>query len=714
MTEKPTKPLTGWNLKDDMPNGFGGVPIASTAEKLYLSNETIHSIIIGTTGSGKTQKIIFPMIYGCGYAGESMVITDPKGEIFEETSGFLNEKGYNVRVINLRNPFQSDGWNLLDTAIRLYQEAETKKTLFEETGEALYLAEEVQLRDEAIDTLKEIAYAITHQEKSNDVQWQNFAMSLVHAIMILVMREEFHTTTDTVKNGPLRNMYSVRTILSNFVKADIKKSELHKYIATLAETDQVKDAFSTVASSSDKTLGSILTTASEATRIFGDQGIAQITKQSTFDLRDIGREKTAVYIIFPDEKKSRSVLLSLFVDSVYRELVALANSESSKSCPVRVNFILDEFGQFSQIPNLHNKLSVARSRGVRFNIAIQGFSQLKDIYGDTVSKIITENCNLLVYLLTSDLDSAKYISSLLGKQTIRNTNVNMGLENKGNFSLGNALTGRDLLMPEELMDLPQNKVVAIMKGKPFYSDVLPFWKFRNTSHFKKFDCIQLPALENVSIDPNTRLTPSFDFRTIYEEAFWEKETLNEFLVLLGNVTGKTNERDFSDLFECHQATFQRVYDGNFAEKYVGAMKETILSALKQFKESSYFSYTEDDKLLQEQEQFEKLLEQTKQKWKLTRIEYKPYINQLVYDRESKQIKAPNKSTFSRLAVSLLSQNIQFKDDEVILLQKMKREYTSHLSVSDFQKINRIELPQIKEAIQTNELVLKKSSQFTKK
>ena len=93
---KPTAPITKWTVGNELPFGFSGVPVGSKDNNIYFSNEQIHALIVGTTGSGKTQKIIFPMIYGCGHSGESMIITDPKGEIHRETSGYLAKKGYDI------------------------------------------------------------------------------------------------------------------------------------------------------------------------------------------------------------------------------------------------------------------------------------------------------------------------------------------------------------------------------------------------------------------------------------------------------------------------------------------------------------------------------------------------------------------------------------------------------------------------------------------
>ena len=539
---KPKKPLTGWRLGEDMQNGFAGLPLGYTDEKVYLANETKHGIIVGTTGSGKTQKLIFPMVYACGHSGESMVITDPKGEIYNETSGFLANKGYNVRVINLRNPFESDGWNVLDQASGYFQKYETLAREYDRTLDSMKLAESVKAQGEAIECIREIAYAITHQNKpSGDGEtWANFASSLLSAVLIMVCRDKYISKKDNDKNNDLRNMFSATTILGSYTSADLEKSDLHEYITSYPAGDDLRSAYATIENANDKAIGSVLLTVNEALKIFSDQGVAQITKKSTFQLKEIGSKPTAVYVIFPDEKESRGILLSLFVDSVYKALVELANESEGGTCPVRVNMILDEFGQFPQIPNFNKKLAVARSRGVRFTIALQGFNQLNDVYGADVAGIIRENCNVLVYLLTGDFETAERISKLLGKQTIKNSSVSI---NEGKASLSTGLVQRDLMMPDELLKNDENTIISILSGKSFKAPAKWYYQMKN-KELKYYPPKPLPALEDISIDPTTKQTPFLNFELLKEHRHKlngytdQDDTVEGLLVELANIAMK--------------------------------------------------------------------------------------------------------------------------------------------------------------------------------
>ena len=187
--------------------------------------------------------------------------------------------------------------------------------------------------------------------------------------------------------------------------------------------------------------------------MFSDTGIANLTSRTDFELDDIGKKKTAVFLIIPDEKESRHELASLFIDQCYQALVNTAQNMKDGKMPVRVNFILDEFANMPPISSISNKITVSRSRNIRFYLVIQDFDQIKETYKDSAGTI-KSNCTNWIYLLTSDNETAKEISNRLGKYTISSNRISTStrLEQLDyNISNDKSLIGRELLMPDELM-----------------------------------------------------------------------------------------------------------------------------------------------------------------------------------------------------------------------------------------------------------------------
>ena len=208
--------------------------------------------------------------------------------------------------------------------------------------------------------------------------------------------------------------------------------------------------------------------------MFSDVGIANLTSRTDFELGEIGEKKTAVFLIIPDEKLSRHELASLFIDQCYQALVfqAMKNGGETK---IRVNFLLDEFANMPAINGMANKITVSRSRNIRFYLIIQDFAQLKETYKEA-SRTIKANTNW-IYLLTSDNETAKELSTKLGRYTISTSRLSTsGRTNQSDWSLShdNSLLGRELLMPEELMRFHFGEGI-IFKSRifPIKSTLLP-------------------------------------------------------------------------------------------------------------------------------------------------------------------------------------------------------------------------------------------------
>ena len=423
MTKKEIrKNFKVWNIGSSLTSG--GIPVTYMDGKYYYSDSFDHTLIIGSTGSGKTQCEILPLIFNLGYAGESMVINDTKAELYAYTSNFLRSRGYNIKVINLRDAFASDGWNPLHLPYRYYKDDNI---------------------DMAGDMIENFSKSLTKNLSSKDMYWEKSANAVLTALCYALL-EDAHSEAEV-------NLYSLYNLLVEHGSKMIDRfNSLDLYFKQKPAGSLSKMAYATGSFAKGETRATLFSVLATTIKMFSDVGIANLTSKTDFELDDIGKKKTAVYLIIPDEKESRHELASLFIEQCYQSLINTAQSYSSGKMPIRVNFILDEFASMPPI-NMSTKITVSRSRNIRFFLIIQDFDQLKEKYKEQAGTI-KSNCTNWIYLLTSDSESAKEISSRLGKYTISSSRVSTSsrLEQLDfNISNDKSLMGRELMMPEELM-----------------------------------------------------------------------------------------------------------------------------------------------------------------------------------------------------------------------------------------------------------------------
>lgn len=407
-------------------------------EKIYYEPEDAHTLIIGTTRSGKSRKIILPSIWAIAQAGESMVLGDPKGELYIMTREYLKKMGYETIILNLRTPSMGNQWNMLEMVIQAVEKGDISK---------------------ATEIAWDIASAIVNQKPSNgEPIWQNGEESTIAALVLAVcMEADFRFQ---------KHMASVYYLLAEYgIPLEDETVPLNEYFNSLPATHPAKAAFATARIAPAKTRGSFFTTALADLRLFSDPNIADMCSKMDHNLQDTGIKKTAVFLIVPDERVTRNVLATLYIDQLYTALVDLSNSNGGR-IPRRVNFILDEFGNLPPVPVFEKKLTVAGGRGMRFDIAVQDFAQLEKLYGKN-DKTIRGNCHNWIYILTSDPETAKVVSEKTGQYTVQTESANSSLQAKGggSFGSGASLTGRPIYMPDEIMRWPDNKSLVLRVRK---------------------------------------------------------------------------------------------------------------------------------------------------------------------------------------------------------------------------------------------------------
>ncbi|ABY93725.1 MULTISPECIES: VirD4-like conjugal transfer protein, CD1115 family [Thermoanaerobacter] len=430
-TEKEiSKTFTVWNTNNNPPKGGFVVGFNSSNSKAWLDTGDTHGLVIGATRSGKSRRIILPTIWTLARAGESMIVSDPKGELHSYSFKYLKELGYKVILIDLRNPYRGNQWNpVLEIATKL----------------------EIGDYSTASQNAWDIANIITNQQPHIGVDpiWPQSQESLTAALILAVASSAPHEA---------KHLGSVYEILHR-LGADGGEL-LDKYFRSVPREHPAASAYGVAALSEDRLRSSIFTGTAAQLRLWSDPAVIWLTSDQDHELDAVGKEKAAVFIVIPDERSTRNVLATLYISQAYQALVDLANKNGGRLAQ-RVNFVLDEFGNLPPIPDFDKKITVAAGRGMRFLLAVQDISQIKAKYRE-LAQTITGNCAVWVYILTTDLETARIISGKTGQYTIRTESYSSQVKHT-DYSHGTTegLTGRPLLLPDEVLRWPQDRALIL-------------------------------------------------------------------------------------------------------------------------------------------------------------------------------------------------------------------------------------------------------------
>lgn len=364
-----------------------------------------HTLILGDTGSMKTLRFVLPLIYSSAAAGESMVIIDPKGELARKMCAQLKRMGYATPIVNLRTPQISvDSWNPMDRAQRAYKNDDhANSTLL----------------------LNDLFESMFFQRSSadKDLYWietsGQFALGICQLMQILgddlTMENLLEWRYEKLPSGDLRTCFDALP----------KDSSVYQNLAGYMDL------------SAENTKSCILSTFDQLVRLFkASPDLTELLSSSSFDLNTIGTEKTAVFLIVPDEKTTLHFLATLFISQCYEALLETAEKHAG-ILPIRVNFILEEFCNMPRLEDIVPMMTAARSRNIRFHLVIQSYSQMVDKYNENICRTILDNCGNLIYLHSREISFLKYISKLAGRNEY----------------------GRPILPISRLQHLPKNETV---------------------------------------------------------------------------------------------------------------------------------------------------------------------------------------------------------------------------------------------------------------
>ena len=365
----------------------GGVPLILKDNEIWVDDGEYHNLVIGATGSGKTQTVIFPTVELLAKNRESMIITDPKGEIYEKTANMLRDKGYEILILNFRDPQQGNSWNPLTLPYSIYKSGN---------------------QDKAIELLDDLAANILYEENSGNADpfWEKTSADYFSGLALGMFEdakpEEININTISLMTTVGEEKCGGSTYAKEYFS--FKDPASPAYV----------NASGTIMAPSD-TKGSIIAVFKQKIKLFASrENLSEMLSYSDVDLESIGQKPTALFIVIQDEKKTYHSLVTILLKQCYETLISVAQKSGGK-LPVRTNFLLDEFANMPPLKDITTMITAARSRRVRFTMIIQNFAQLDKVYGKENAETIRGNCGNIIYLITTELKALEEISKMCGE-----------------------------------------------------------------------------------------------------------------------------------------------------------------------------------------------------------------------------------------------------------------------------------------------------------
>lgn len=485
--------------------GNGGLPVASKDGYMYLDESATNALILAITRAGKGEVFSLRMLdsYSRSEKQPSLIILDMKFDLRKMCTKAFQDRGYEVMSINLENPMRGVGYNPLYLITRYYHQgrdsdaellckafayphfasaggksddnsdfflsnatsalvatimAHTVDCLRQDKRENAKLAMQYLTKRQAYEQLTEEEKKKANQSYEELRKEKTFVQCVLEEKVIPDVPFEEQET-----NARKNNMASVMNMFTNLAgeTAGKNKTKLDEYFDLRGRFDRARAVYSSINVSGDKTKGSIfsqmLTKLSQYT--FG--GMEQLTRESTFSPEELGfgKKPIALFLQVPFYDRSKDAIAISMIDQLYQANARACVQSPSGKCDRRIIFHLDEVAQFPPIENLDSKLSICLGLNMVFNLIIQTDAQLTLKYGEA-AKIIKGNCGNQVYLQTSEEETAKLFSSLLGSKTITNVN-RVGTRFALNKSYTETTEERPLLNPRELMDLEEGENVVL-------------------------------------------------------------------------------------------------------------------------------------------------------------------------------------------------------------------------------------------------------------
>ena len=406
----------------------------------------VNVLVIGGSGAGKTYSYCKPNVMQCA---TSYVILDPKGEIVRDTGYLLEKKGYEVKILDLINMEKSHCYNPF-----------------------VYIKTDNDVQKLATNLFKSTT---PKGSTTNDPFWDTAASMLLLALIFYLKYEAPPEEQNFVMVMELLRAGDVKEDDDDYVSP---LDMLFNRLETRNPEHIALKYYRSYHSGSAKTLKSIQVTLASRLEKFNLESMAQLTQTDELDLQSLGEKKVALFAIIPDNDTSFNFLVSILYTQLFQQLFYLADYKYKGSLPVHVHFVMDEFANVSLPDDFDKILSVMRSREVSVSIILQNLAQLKALFEKQWESIVG-NCDEFLYLGGNEQSTHKYVSELLGKETIDTNSYGRSYGSHGSYSKNDQIAGRELLTPDEVRMLDNNYALLFIRGERPVKDL----KFNLKEHF---------------------------------------------------------------------------------------------------------------------------------------------------------------------------------------------------------------------------------------
>ena len=404
----------------------------------HKHRRNLNILTLGGSGAGKTRSLALPGIMECN---ASFVVTDPKGEILAAVGHLLKEKGYTVKAFNLVDFSQSDGYNPFK-----------------------------YVRDDK-DVLRLITNLIRNTTPKgsggSDPFWEKAETALLESLMFYLLYEAPEEEQNFSMIMKMLSYADVREDKETYVSAlDL----LFKQLGDNQPMHIAVKQYRIYKQAAGKTAKSINISLAVRLAAFNMDQICSITDHDDMGISELGKKKTAIFAVIPDNDTSLSYLVGMLYTQIIQELYYQADHVYHGRLPIHVRMILDEFANVSLPEEFDKSLATMRSREISATIIVQNLAQLKGLYKEHGWETITGNCDTLLYLGGNEQSTHEYISKLLGKETIDTRTHGQTKGKSGSYSTNMQTTGRELLTPDEVRLLDNSKALLFIRGFPAVMD----------------------------------------------------------------------------------------------------------------------------------------------------------------------------------------------------------------------------------------------------
>lgn len=399
----------------------------------YKHKHNTNILIVGGSGAGKTRTYGVPNVLECAC---SMVITDPKSEILRKTGNLLKQKGYEVLVFDLINPAASFCYNPF--------------VYVHDDREVLTLIENL------------IQNTTPSHSKSSDPFWEKSETALLQALMLYLLHEA----------PPEEQNFSM--VMEMIAAAEVHEDDdnYQSPLDILFERLEMRDPDSIACKqyrifkqAAGKTAKSILASVGVRLAAFNLPSIAKLTMTDELHLQELGERKIALFCCIPDSDKSLNYLVGMIYTQLIQTLYRQADRVHKGRLPVPVHCLMDEYANISLPKDTFlSALATMRSRAIFCSIIVQNMAQLKAMYKDDWESLVGL-CDEFLYLGGTEKETHKYVSELLGKETISTTSYNQSKGRSGSYSINHQQSGRDLMTPDEVRLLDNSKCILFIRGE---------------------------------------------------------------------------------------------------------------------------------------------------------------------------------------------------------------------------------------------------------